>query len=80
MIEIYSAGPEVLHRRLELQEGFVDGIAAVFRARGAADRFACEALVAAIATLTTNALVEGGPAAVTALRAPLVEIAARLFP
>lgn len=70
LVEVYAAGPDAVRRRVELQQGFVAAIAKVFKARSKADRFACRALVAAIATLVTNTLATGD--AVTALKEPIL--------
>jgi AcrR family transcriptional regulator len=78
LIETYAAGPEVMRRRLELQQLFVDGIAGVFGAT-AADRFVCEALVAAVVGMVTGRMVHDDVAGLRELRAPLVELAGRLL-
>lgn len=79
LVEVYAAGPEMLRRRTELQQAFVDGLAATLRVRSKRDRFACEALVAAITSLVTSRLVTGGPDDVRALRAPLAALAEQIF-
>jgi AcrR family transcriptional regulator len=79
LVEVYAAGPEMLHRRAEMQQAFVDGLAVTLGARTKRDRFACEALVAAITSLVTSRLVAGGPDDVRALRAPLATLAERIF-
>lgn len=79
LIETYAAGEVAMRRRLELQTQFVDGLAEIFGARSAADRVACEALVGAVIALVTARFVEGDVAALTRLRAPLVELAAARF-
>jgi hypothetical protein len=47
----------------------------VFGVRTERGRFACQALLAAIVALATNAIAAGDVAALRALRAPLVELA-----
>jgi TetR/AcrR family transcriptional regulator len=79
LVEVYAAGPEAISRRRVLQEQFVEGIAAIFDAQTPADRFACRALVGAISTLVTTALVDGGPDAVRGLHQPFVELAERMM-
>ena len=80
LVEVYAAGPEALRRRMQLQQDFVAGVAAVFDARTDADRFACRALVAAISMLVTGALAEGDPDAILALEQPLLEFTERALP
>jgi AcrR family transcriptional regulator len=75
LIEIYAAGPDVARRRAELQQQFLDGLVSVFGVRTERGRFACQALLAAIVALATNAIAAGDVAALRALRAPLVELA-----
>ena len=77
LVEVYSAGPDAMHRRAELQQQFVDGVAKIFKARSKADKFACKALVAAISALVTTALIDGDPAAILALKAPVLKFAER---
>ncbi len=79
LLEVYAAGPEAVRRRVELQQEFVAGVAKVFKARSTTDRFASQALVAAISTLVVNALTEGGGEAVTALRQPILDYTERIM-
>lgn len=79
LIEVYAAGPEMLRRRAQLQDDFVNALVAIFDARTKRARFACQALVAVIATMTTTALVDGGPAQLLALRTPVVRLAEQLL-
>lgn len=79
LIEVYAAGPEMLERRTDMQQAFVDGLATTLRVRSKRDRFACEALVAAISSLVTSRLVTGGPEDVRALKAPLAALAEQIF-
>lgn len=80
MVEVYAAGPDVMRRRLELQDTFVEALAAIFEARSRKARFACESLVATTVTLVTARIVLGEPGQLVALRKPLVELAGTLFP
>ena len=80
LVEVYAAGPEALRRRMQLQQDFVAGVAEVFAARSKADRFACQALVAAISMLVTGALADGDAQAILALEKPLVEFTERALP
>lgn len=77
LLEVYAAGPEAMRRRVELQQEFVAGVAQIFDARDDAELFACQALVAAVSTLVTNALTRGDD--VTTLRAPVMEYTARVM-
>lgn len=77
LVEVYSAGPDAMRRRAALQQQFVDGVAKIFKARSKADKFACQALVAAISALVTTALIDGDPAAILALKAPVLKFAER---
>lgn len=78
LVGVYTAGPEAMAKRLELQQQFVDGVATIFEARTEQDLFMCRALVASISTMVTNALIEDDPQAVLDLYDPLVEMARRL--
>lgn len=78
LVEIYAAGPDAMATRLGLQRQFVDGVIDIFRARTKKDRFACQALVAAISTLVTHALIDGDGDDVLALYTPLTAFSARL--
>ena len=77
LLEVYAAGPEAMRRRVELQQEFVAGVAQIFDARDDADLFSCQALVAAVSTLVTNALTRGDD--VTALRGPILAHTARVM-
>jgi AcrR family transcriptional regulator len=79
LIGVYTAGPEAMAKRLELQQQFVDGVATIFDAQSDQDLFMCRALVASISTMVTNALIEDDPQAVLDLYDPLVEMAKRLM-
>jgi AcrR family transcriptional regulator len=74
MVEVYSAGDEVLGRRAEIQRRFTELVIAGFEARDSKERFACEALVAAVITMVTVRLAEGRAAELPALAGPLTEL------
>jgi len=76
MIEVYSAGAEVLAQRAEIQRRFTKLVIAGLGARGRAERFACEALVSAVTMLVTSRLAAGDIKGIRALRRPLVELVA----
>ena len=78
LIEVYAAGPEALGRRLELQRGLVEVLADLLGASGAEERFAVEALVAAIVSMVTARLAAGDVDGVRDLHAPVVALVRRL--
>jgi AcrR family transcriptional regulator len=68
MLEVYSAGDEVLGRRAEIQRRFADLVSDAFGARNKSERFACEALVASIAMMVTARVAAGDIEGLPALR------------
>lgn len=79
LVDISAVGPEGIARRAAGQQRFATAVAALFGARSAADRFACEALVAAIAGMVTARVAAGDVESLRSLRRPIVDLAARLF-
>jgi TetR/AcrR family transcriptional regulator len=79
LVGVYAAGPDAIARRLELQQQFVDAVAAVFRARTEQDRFNCWAIVAAVSTMVTSALLADDADAVVALHEPVLAMARSLM-
>ncbi len=77
LVEVYAAGPEALTRRLAVQQRIVDGLAELLGDGSPRDRFACEVLVAATASMVTVPLVADDPDAIRALHAPLVDLVTR---
>jgi AcrR family transcriptional regulator len=77
LIEVYAAGPSAVARRLELQSGLVDALAA-FVGASEEDRFAIEALVAAVVQLVTARLAVGDIDGLRELHAPVVSLVRRL--
>jgi AcrR family transcriptional regulator len=77
LIDAYGAGPAATERRLEQQQHFVDLVAEIFR--GSADRFTCEACVAAISSLVTSRVGRGRIDELPSLREPLVGFAGRIL-
>jgi AcrR family transcriptional regulator len=78
LIDAYGAGPRATDRRLALQQQFVDLVQEIFSPRGrTADRFACEALVAAISSLVTARVGRGRIDELPSLREPLVALVRR---
>jgi len=80
LIEVYAAGPEAQQRRVDQQQRVVDAFAGVFGATTADERFACEALVAALISLVTARVSIGAYDDLPALREPLVALLDRLRP
>jgi AcrR family transcriptional regulator len=78
LVDVYAAGPRALGRRREVQESFVALVAGIFGADTPDDRFACEALVAALSAMVTVRVADGDASSLPALRAPLVALARRL--
>ena len=72
LIEVHAAGPEALARRAAVQDRLVDELVAATGARRSADRFACRAYVAAVASLVALPVATGDTAALAALRRPLL--------
>ena len=80
LVEIYAVGPAGMARRAAGQRRFTDAVARAVGARSAADRFACEAFVAAVGSMVTTRLAAGDLDGLRALHAPLTDLAARLLP
>lgn len=80
LVEVYAAGPEVMRRRVEVQQEAADAIAQVFAARSAQERFACEAILAATVQMVTARVALGEPEELALLHPRLVALAASLFP
>jgi AcrR family transcriptional regulator len=77
LIEVYAAGPEAIRRRLELQAGLATALGALV-GDSEDDRFAVEALLAAIIQLVTARLAVGDIEGLRELHAPVVALAGRL--
>ncbi|MEV5003157.1 TetR/AcrR family transcriptional regulator [Nocardioides sp. LML1-1-1.1] len=80
LVETWAAGADVLRRRLAVQHEAAVALAEVLGARDEQDRFACEALLAAVVQLVTAQVVLDEPAGLAALHPRLVAFAASLFP
>ncbi len=80
LIDAYGAGDAAIARRIGLQQRFVELMAEALEIDidDASERFACEALVAAVSSLVTARIGAGRADELPALRAPLVELARRL--
>lgn len=79
LVEVYAAGPEALVRRAAVQGAFVELVSDGVGARGADDRFACEAFVAATSSMVTTRLAANDVDGLRSLHRPLMRLAARLL-
>ena len=79
LIGVYAAGPEAIAHRLRLQEQFVDAMAGVFAATTEKDRFNCRAVIAAVSTMVTTALLDDDADAVLALYDPVFAMTGRIM-
>jgi AcrR family transcriptional regulator len=77
LLEVYAAGPAALELRAELQGRFADALAAALDARDETERFACEALVAAVGAMVTGRLAAGDGDGVRGLGPPLTALVRR---
>jgi AcrR family transcriptional regulator len=76
LVEVYAAGPSAIARRMAMQERFVDVLSETLDPRGR-ERFAVEALVAAIAQMVTSRLAVGDVDGLRKLRRPLTKLVSR---
>jgi AcrR family transcriptional regulator len=76
LVEVYAAGPGAIARRMAMQERFVDVLSDQLDPRGD-ERFAVEALVAAIAQMVTSRLAVGDVDGLRKLRRPLTKLVSR---
>lgn len=79
LVESYAAGPAAIERRAAVQARLVDSLVALLDIEEERDRFAVQALVAAVGSMVTVPLVVGDVAAVRALRDPLLELSLELL-
>jgi AcrR family transcriptional regulator len=79
LVDVYAAGERALRRRREVIDRFTDVVADLVGARTAADRFACEALVAAVSSLVTVRVAAGDLDEIPKLRRPIMDVARRLL-
>lgn len=77
LVEVYAAGPDMARRRAEVQERFATQVQAMFDATDDAERFACQALVAAIGGMVTTRLAIGDVEGLRALHQPLARLVRR---
>lgn len=74
LVEVYAAGPEALAKRAQLQAGFVDLLGDLLGVEGPRQRFACEALVAAISSMVTARVAAGDLDGLRVLHEPLADL------
>jgi AcrR family transcriptional regulator len=74
LVEVYAAGPPAVARRAELQRRIVDSVAALLGATDERARFACEVLVAALASMVTVPLVANDTQRVRDLHGPVLDL------
>jgi AcrR family transcriptional regulator len=79
LVDIHALGTAGMLRRAASQQRFGAVVARVVGARTAADRFGCEAFVAATGALVTARLAAGDADTLHELHAPLVGLAERIF-
>jgi AcrR family transcriptional regulator len=77
LIEVYAAGPSAVKRRLELQARLADALAGLLGA-GEQDRFAVEAMLAAVVQLVTARLAVEDIDGLRELHDPIISLARRL--
>jgi hypothetical protein len=79
-VEVYAAGAVALKRRREVMDRFVETISGLLDVTTADDRFAVEALVAAISSMVTVRVAVGALDELPGLLDPLMRIAERFLP
>jgi AcrR family transcriptional regulator len=79
LVEVYAAGPKALERRVEVQSRFVDLVSAIAGATTKQQRFACEAVVAAVSALVTQRVCAGRTDELIQLEEPLAELVTGLL-
>ena len=79
LVDVYAAGPRALKRRREVIDRFTEVVAELVGARTASDRFACEALVAAVSSMVTVRVAAGDLDDIPKLRRPVMDVARRLL-
>jgi AcrR family transcriptional regulator len=81
LIDAYGAGPGATARRIELQQRFVDLVAEAFGEAEAdsPDRFACEALVAALSSMVTVRVGSDRIDELPGLREPIIALVRRFM-
>ncbi|HEY1359662.1 MAG TPA: TetR/AcrR family transcriptional regulator [Thermoleophilaceae bacterium] len=78
LVEVYAAEPSALARRQELQQGLVQSVAVLTGATRKQDRFAIDALLAALVQMVTARVAVGDVDGLRKLHTPMVALARRL--
>ena len=79
LLGVYAAGPAALARRDLLQRRFVDAVGALLDTPTEAERFACEALVAAVSSMVTMRIGIGAFDELPGMREPIIALAGKLL-
>jgi AcrR family transcriptional regulator len=77
LVEVFAVGSAAIARRARLLERFVELIADVLDARTEPQRFACQAVAAAIGSMVTARIAAGDVGGLPALREPLLDLLRR---
>jgi AcrR family transcriptional regulator len=80
LVDVYAAGPEALRRRREVMDRFVETVAGLLDVSSADERFAVEALVAAISSMVTVRVAVGALDELPGLLDPIMKIADGFLP
>jgi AcrR family transcriptional regulator len=80
MIDILAAGPEAVRRRYEMMQAFTGLIVALVDAQTDVQRARAEAFVGAVSSMVATRLALGRADELPALREPLLDLAAALWP
>ncbi len=79
LVEVYAAGPGALERRVEVQTRFVELVAHIAGAKDERQKFACEAVVAAVSALVTQRVCAGRTDELMELEEPLADLVTELL-
>ena len=79
LVEVYAAGPAALERRVEVQTRFVELVAYIAGAKDERQKFACEAVVAAVSALVTQRVCAGRTDQLMELEDPLADLVTGLL-
>ncbi|MBA2349878.1 MAG: TetR/AcrR family transcriptional regulator [Solirubrobacterales bacterium] len=80
LIEVYAVGPKATARRAAAQQEFTELVVRELACETDAERFAAEALVAAVGAMVTTRLAAGEADTIPALYEPVLALAQRLLP
>jgi AcrR family transcriptional regulator len=80
LVESYAAGARAVELRAAVQQRFVDALAAILGVTSADDRFACEVLIGAVATMVTTRVALGADETLPELHEPIMHVVRRFAP